>query len=411
MAIYIWRESMNFAYRGRDARGNAVSGNIEAESQELAIRELRRQGIFITYCRPAVVTPARDWRSLFRRLVSRRDLALFSRQLATMLGAGLPIVTALHILQRQAENPSLRESIGMLLQDLESGEAFYRALERQPRVFPPIFIHTVEAGELGGALDETLERLAGHLEREHEVEEKVKSALTYPAIVSMVALLVVIFLLTYVLPSFQVMLNSLQVPLPWPTRLVLGLSEGLRRLWPFLVFFLAGAAFGFYRWQQRPAGRYQVDRLFLRLPIFGPLHHKAVLSRFSRTLGTLLHSGVPVLLALEIVRRTVGNAVVAGAVERAAESVRDGQSLATPLEASGVFPPMVVEMITVGEETGALDAMLERVATLYEQEVEAVVARLASLIEPVLIVGLGGIVGLIVISVFLPYFQMLGGIR
>ncbi|GEA19163.1 secretion system protein [Moorella sp. E306M] len=402
---------MNFAYRGRDARGNAVSGNIEAESQELAIRELRRQGIFITYCRPAVVTPARDWRSLFRRLVSRRDLALFSRQLATMLGAGLPIVTALHILQRQAENPSLRESIGMLLQDLESGEAFYRALERQPRVFPPIFIHTVEAGELGGALDETLERLAGHLEREHEVEEKVKSALTYPAIVSMVALLVVIFLLTYVLPSFQVMLNSLQVPLPWPTRLVLGLSEGLRRLWPFLVFFLAGAAFGFYRWQQRPAGRYQVDRLFLRLPIFGPLHHKAVLSRFSRTLGTLLHSGVPVLLALEIVRRTVGNAVVAGAVERAAESVRDGQSLATPLEASGVFPPMVVEMITVGEETGALDAMLERVATLYEQEVEAVVARLASLIEPVLIVGLGGIVGLIVISVFLPYFQMLGGIR
>ncbi|MDK2816192.1 MAG: type pilus assembly protein PilC [Moorella sp. (in: firmicutes)] len=402
---------MNFAYRGRDARGNAVSGNIEAESQELAIRELRRQGIFITYCRPAVVTPARDWRSLFRRPVSRRDLALFSRQLATMLGAGLPIVTALHILQRQAENPSLRESIGMLLQDLESGEAFYRALERQPRVFPPIFIHTVEAGELGGALDETLERLAGHLEREHEVEEKVKSALTYPAIVSMVALLVVIFLLTYVLPSFQVMLNSLQVPLPWPTRLVMGLSEGLRRLWPFLVLFLAGAGYGFYRWQQRPAGRYQVDRLFLRLPIFGPLHHKAVLSRFSRTLGTLLHSGVPVLLALEIVRRTVGNAVVAGAVERAAESVRDGQSLATPLEASGVFPPMVVEMITVGEETGALDAMLERVATLYEQEVEAVVARLASLIEPVLIVGLGGIVGLIVISVFLPYFQMLGGIR
>ncbi|WP_338832822.1 Putative type II secretion system protein F [Moorella humiferrea] len=402
---------MNFAYRGRDARGNAVSGTIEAESQELAIRELRRQGIFITYCRPAVVTPARDWRRLLRRPVSRRDLALFSRQLATMLGAGLPIVTALHILQRQAENPSLRESIGMLLQDLESGEAFYRALERQPRVFPPIFIHTVEAGELGGALDETLERLAGHLEREQEVEEKVKSALTYPAIVSMVALLVVIFLLTYVLPSFQVMLNSLQVPLPWPTRLVMGLSEGLRRLWPFLVLFLAGASYGFYRWQQRPAGRYQVDRLFLRLPIIGPLHHKAVLSRFSRTLGTLLHSGVPVLLALEIVRRTVGNAVVAGAVERAAESVRDGQSLATPLEASGVFPPMVVEMITVGEETGALDAMLERVATLYEQELEAVVARLASLIEPILIVGLGGIVGVIVISVFLPYFQMLGGIR
>ncbi|CEP66033.1 Type II secretion system F domain [Moorella glycerini] len=402
---------MNFAYRGRDARGNAVSGNIEAESQELAIRELRRQGIFITYCRPAVVTPARDWRRLFRRPVSRRDLALFSRQLATMLGAGLPIVTALHILQRQAENPSLRESIGMLLQDLESGEAFYRALERQPRVFPPIFIHTVEAGELGGALDETLERLAGHLEREHEVEEKVKSALTYPAIVSMVALLAVIFLLTYVLPSFQVMLNSLQVPLPWPTRLVLGISSGLRYLWPVLFLFLAGAAYGFYRWLQKPAGRYRFDRMLLRIPIFGPLHQKTVLSRFSRTLGTLLHSGVPVLPALEIVRRTVGNAVVAGAVERAAESVRDGQSLAAPLEASGVFPPMVVEMITVGEETGALDALLAKISSFYDREVGETVARLSSLIEPVLIVTLGGIIGLVVISVLLPVFSLVGGVR
>lgn len=402
---------MNFAYRGRDARGNAVSGNIEAENQELAIQELRRQGIFITSLRPAGVTPARDWRGLFRRPVSRRDLALFCRQLATMLGAGLPIMSALRVLQRQVENPSLRESIGMLLQDLETGEAFYRALGRQPRVYPPIFIHTVEAGELGGALDETLERLAGHLEREHEVEEKVKSALTYPAVVSLVAVGAVIFILTYVLPSFQVMLNSLQVPLPWPTRMILGLSEGLRRLWFVLVLLLAVIGYGFYRWRQGPDGRYQVDRLLLRLPIFGPVHQKTLLARFSRTLGTLLHSGVPVLLALEVVRRTVGNAVVARAVERAAESVRDGQSLAAPLEASGIFPPMMVEMITVGEETGALDAMLERVAVLYELEVEAVVGRLASLIEPVLIVGLGGIVGIIVISIFLPYFQMLGGIR
>ncbi|WP_258359260.1 type II secretion system F family protein [Moorella sulfitireducens] len=402
---------MTFAYRGRDTKGEAVRGTIEADSQELAIRELRSQGIFITHCRPVALPPARNWRHLFRRPVSRRDLALFCRQLATMLGAGLPIISALRIIEKQAENSSLRESVTLLLRDLEAGEAFYRALERQPRVFPPIFIHTVEAGELSGAMDETLGRLAGHLEKEHELEEKVKSALTYPAIVSMVALLVVIILLTYVLPSFRVMLNSLQVPLPWPTRLILGLSEWLRRLW-FLVFLiLSGAGYGFYRWQQRPAARYQLDRVLLRLPVIGPLNLKTVLSRFSRTLATLLHSGVPVLTALEIVRRTVGNAVVAEAVARAEESVRDGQGLAAPLEASGVFPPMVVEMITVGEETGALDFMLERVAALYEQEVGAIVGRLASLIEPMLIVVLGGIVGVIVISVFLPYFQVLGGIR
>ncbi len=404
---------MTFAYRGRDTSGETVSGTIEAASQELAIQELRGRQIFITDCRPAANTGTRNpsWRLLFRRRVSRRDLALFCRQLATMLAAGLPIMTALHILAQQMNNPALREGIALIIRDLAAGEAFYRALERQPRIFPPIFIHTVEAGEMGGALDAILERLAGHLEREHEVEEKVKSALTYPAVVSGVAVLAVIFLLTYVLPTFQVMLGSMQVPLPWPTRLVLGISRGLRYLGPVLALFLAGAGYGLYRWQQRPAGRYQMDRLLLRLPLFGPLHQKTVLSRFSRTLGTLLHSGVPVLPSLEIVRRTVGNAVVAAAIGRAGESVRDGQSLAAPLEASGIFPPMVVEMITVGEETGALDALLEKISAFYDREVGETVARLSSLIEPVLIVTLGGIIGLVVIAVLLPVFSLAGGVR
>ncbi|BCV21813.1 type II secretion system F family protein [Moorella sp. Hama-1] len=404
---------MTFAYRGRDTRGEAVQGTIEAGNQELAVRELRGRGIFITACRPAAGTGIRprDWRQFLRRRVSRRDLALFCRQLATMLGAGLPIVSALQILQKQLDNSTLRESTAALLGELEAGEALYRALEHQPRVFPPIFVYTVEAGELGGTLDETLEHLAEHLEREHEVEEKVKSALTYPAVVSLVAVGAVMFLLTYVLPTFQNMLASMQVPLPWPTRLVLGMSSTLRWAWPVLLVTLAVATYSFWRWQQGPNGRYQLDRLLLRLPVFGPVMQKAVLSRFSRTLGTLIHSGVPVLSALAVVRRTVGNAVVAGAVARAEESVRDGQSLAAPLEASGVFPPMVVEMIAVGEETGALDALLAKISSCYDREVGETVTRLSSLIEPVLILTLGGIIGLVVISVLMPVFSLAGGVH
>ncbi|MGI9860044.1 type II secretion system F family protein [Moorella naiadis] len=404
---------MTFTYRGRDTRGEVVQGAVEAASQEMAIRELRGRGIFITTCRPAGAARGEgwNWRQLLRRRVSRRDLALFCRQLATMLGAGLPIVSALQILQKQTENSTLRESTAALLGELEAGEALYRALEHQPRVFPPIFVYTVEAGELGGALDETLEHLAEHLEREHEVEEKVKSALTYPVVVSLVAVGAVMFLLTYVLPTFQNMLASMQVPLPWPTRLVLGMSSAMRRAWPVLLVILVVATYGFWRWQQKPNGRYQLDRLLLRLPVFGPLMQKTVLSRFSRTLGTLIHSGVPVLSALAVVRRTAGNAVVAGAVARAEESVRDGQSLAAPLEASGVFPPMVVEMVAVGEETGALDALLAKISNFYDREVGETVTRLSSMIEPLLILTLGGIIGLVVISVLMPVFSLAGGVH
>lgn len=402
---------MYFTYQGRDAGGNTVRGIIAAENQELAVRELRRRNIFVIECRPAVDKKNWEQRRLLRRRVSRRDLALFCRQLATMLGAGLPIITALQIIEKQVENRTLKTATAQILSDLASGEAFYRALEKQSRTFPPIFIHTIEAGEMGGALDETLEHLAIHLEREHEVEEKVKSAMAYPLVVCGVAVLVVVFLLTYVLPTFQTMLNTLQVPLPWPTRLILGVSQGVRRWWPAVGAGLGGAGYGFYLWYKKPQNRLLLDKALLRLPVFGSLHHKAVMSRFSRTLGTLLHSGVALLPALEVVRRTAGNSVVARALERAEESVRDGQGLAAPLDASGVFPPMVVEMITVGEETGALEQLLFKLSTFFDREVEETVTRLSSLVEPLLILVMGGIVGLVVVAVLLPVFSLVGGVR
>lgn len=402
---------MDFTYQGRDTGGNIVRGIIAAENQEMAVRELRRRNIFVIKCLPAV--DKRNWeqRLFLWRRVSRRDLALFCRQLATMLGAGLPIITALQIIEKQVENRILKTAVDHILRELASGEAFYRALEKQSRIFPPIFIHTIEAGEMGGALDETLERLAAHLEREHEVEEKVKSAMAYPLVVFGAAVLVVVFLLTYVLPTFQTMLNTMQVPLPWPTRLILGISQGVRRWWPAVGSGLVGISYGLYLWYKKPKNRFFLDKALLRLPVFGSLHHKTVMSRFSRTLGTLLHSGVALLPALETVRRTVGNSVVARALEQAEESVRDGQGLAAPLDASGVFPPMVVEMITIGEETGALEQLLFKLSTFYDREVEETVTRLSSLVEPLLILVMGGIVGLVIIAVLLPVFSLVGGVR
>lgn len=399
---------MNFAYRGRNANGEVVGGTIEAASQEEAVMELRQKGIFVTSCK-AVTSQSRK-RQLFQQAVNRHDLAVFCRQLATMLQAGLPIISALHVLHKQVEKDLLRGSIGKILISLESGESFYRALEKETKIFPPLVIHTVEAGELAGSLDDNLERLSEHLEREHEIEEKVKSAMTYPAFVSVVAVLAVIFLLIFVLPTFETILNDMNVPLPWLTRSVLAISELFRYLWPLILLFVIGGIFGLKFLRQNPEGRYWFDRFLLKLPIFGSLIHKMGVARFCRTLGTLIKSGVPVLTALEIVRRVVGNVVLAEAIGMAETSVRDGESLATPLQASGILPPMVVEMISVGEETGALDELLTKISVFYEREVNETVSRLSSLIEPILIISLGGVVALVVISILLPMLSVFGGI-
>ncbi|MCG0278422.1 MAG: type II secretion system F family protein [Thermanaeromonas sp.] len=407
---------MRYRYRARDANGNLVRGVLEAENEQLVARKLRENGYFITELRPLKSEPDRSlglryFAPSFVKRVSRKDLALFCRQLGTMLGAGLPIVNALRTLSRQADNRVLKESIDKVLDDLQQGEMFHRALGKMPKVFPAIMVYSVEAGELSGALDETLLRLAEHFEREHEITEKIKSAMAYPFIVFVVSLASIGFMLTFVLPMFSQIIGNLGVPLPWPTRVVLGVSEFLRRRW-FGVL-AAGLISGYliWKWSQREEVRYSLDRIALRLPVIGRLTHHATLSQFSRTLGTLLSSGVPILEALEVVERTVGNRVVAEALALAKEQVRDGKSIASPLLESGIFPPMVVEMVTVGEETGTLDTLLGRIANFYDREVGEMASRLSSLIEPFLIIGLGAVVGLIVISILLPVFQMVGSVR
>ncbi|SMB98622.1 type IV pilus assembly protein PilC [Thermanaeromonas toyohensis ToBE] len=407
---------MRFRYKARDTSGNLIKGIIEAESEQLAGRQLRNQGLFITELRPVrselEINLGLDYLRFFLlKRVSRRDLALFCRQLGTMLSAGIPIINALRTLSRQADNRFLKESIDKVLEDLQQGEMLHQALSKSPKVFPAIMVYSVEAGEISGALDETLIRLAEHFEREHEIAEKIKSAMTYPFIVFMVSLASIAFMLTFVLPMFSNIIGNLGVPLPWPTRMVLGLSQFLRRWW--FMFVVVGIALGYliWWWAKREKVRYALDKVILRLPVFGRLKHQALLSQFSRTLGTLLYSGVPILEALEVVERTVGNRIVAEALALAQEQVRDGKSIASPLAESGVFPPMVVEMVTVGEETGTLDALLARLAAFYDREVGEMASRLSSLIEPFLIIGLGAVVGLIVISVLLPVFQVVGSVR
>lgn len=399
-----------FSYRARDTLGQTVVGSVEAENEAVVVRQLREKGLFVIDVHPAQGRFAINPKRTFLRRIGKRDLSVFCRQLATMLGAGLPIVPALQILARQAENKVLRQSIEEILRSLEGGETFHEALGRLQGLFPPIMVHAVEAAEVGGSLDETLEELAAHLEREHELEEKVKSALTYPAIVVSAALAVLIILLTFVLPAFQNMLDALGVPLPLPTLVVMGVSRALRRGWFILIFVTGVLVYAAYRVFKIESARYRMDGILLKLPVFGPLHQKVVLSRFSRTLGTLLRSGVPILQAMEVVRRTVGNRVVAEAVARAQESVRDGKGIVGPLEESGLFPPIVIGMIAVGEETGALDSLLGKISAFYDREVGETVSRLSSMIEPLLIVMLGAAVGFIVISILLPYFQILGNI-
>ncbi len=401
---------MLFKYRGRDAEGKTVSGSIKADNQRQAVRELQRRGISITFCRGEIASSIQGLR-FFRRAVSRRDLAIFCRQLGTMLRVGVPIISALNILHVQITNNNLRQGIVEIRRDLEKGEALSCSLSKRPNIFPIVLVHTAEAGEISGALDNILHYLAGHLEREYRLEEKVKSALIYPAVVSGVALLTIIFLFYYVLPVFQTMLIGMQVPLPWLTRLVLWFSQLLQQLWPFLLFVLAGVMGGFYYWYRQPQGRLQIDRLLLRLPVLGLLRHKVILSRFSRTLGTLLHCGVPLLAALDAVRRAIGNTVMAEGVEQVSMAVQEGSSLAESLAVSGLFSPMVIEMVAVGEVTGSLDTLLATISDFYDYEVGEIVSRLSSLIEPALIVLLGGIVGLIVLSVLLPVFAVYSGIQ
>ncbi|MEQ9569694.1 MAG: type II secretion system F family protein, partial [Longimicrobiales bacterium] len=339
-----------------------------------------------------------------------RDIVIFTRQFATMINSGLPLVQALHILADQTQNDSLRKVIQDVLYDVESGHTLADAMGKHPKVFTDLFVNMVAAGEAGGILDTILLRLATFLEKNDALVRKIKGAMIYPAVIFTVAISAVAILLIFVIPTFQTMFDSAGVPLPLPTRVVIGMSVILQGYWWAILMGIFAAVFAVRQAYQTSGGRLAIDKLMLNIPILGDLQRKAAVARFTRTLGTLVSSGVSILEGLEITAKTAGNRVIHDAVMNSRTSIAGGETIAGPLKESGVFPPMVVQMINVGEQTGGLDEMLTKIADFYDEEVDTAVEALLSAMEPVMIVVLGVVVGGMIVAMYLPIFDMINAV-
>lgn len=401
----------NFFYRVRNREGKIITGYLEANGTGEAAGALRRSNYVIIDIRPA--PEKAEQFDLFRLLeprVSTKELALFCRQFATMLGAGVPILNCLHVLSRQTGTKTLRKTVGMISEQLQGGATLTEATKIFPRVFPDVFVSMVEAGEVGGVLEQVLDNLATHFEKEHELKEKIKTAMIYPVMLLCFAALAVAVLVVIILPKFTELFFNLGIPLPVPTRILMAISNFVRGYLLWAGLGAAVAATVVLRLLRSRGGRALVDKISLRLPVFGQLVQKVIITRFTRTLGILLRSGIPVVRALEVVKNTTGNLLVIRTIDRVIEDVRQGMAIARSMVENNVFTPMVVQMVSVGEETGSLDKMLEKVALFYERETDASIARLAAVVEPVIIIGMGVVIGFIVIAILLPYFQMLGSI-
>jgi type IV pilus assembly protein PilC len=393
-----------FAYKVRDKSGQVTSGTIVADNEALVLQRLREQGLT-----PLDVSKQSRGMNieLSKKKVKLKELAVFSRQFATMVNSGLPILRAISILADQTSNKTLAEALSVVRLDVEQGASLSQALQKHPKIFNDLYISMVRSGETGGSLDDTLLSLASTLENEVRLRGKIKSAMTYPVAVVGLVVLIMSAMLLFVVPQFESIYADLGGTLPLPTRVLLGLSKAFKTFW----WMFLGGAFGFRfalrRYKKTERGREVIDGIKLRVPIFGSLFHKTALARFSSTLAMLLRSGVPILQALDIVMDTVNNKVISKAVQDVQSAVRDGDSMARPLMKHAVFPPMVVQMISVGEETGQVDTMLEKVSAFYNQEVEASVDALTSLIEPLLIATIGGCVGAAVVALYMPMFQII----
>jgi type IV pilus assembly protein PilC len=399
-----------YEYKVRDRSGNLVNGQLVGDNEGLVMAKLREMGLT-----PIEVKKANTGLKMEINLrpgrVKLKHLAVFSRQFATMVNSGLPILRALSILSEQTESKELGKVLLQVRVDVEQGASLSGAMSKHPKSFSDLFVAMIRSGETGGVLDNVLLRLADNIEREVDLRRKIKSAMTYPiAVVALVVLLMSAMLL-FVVPQFESIYEQLGGTLPLPTRILLGMSRGVRTYWWIVIALAVGAGFGFRRFKSTPQGRAILDSIKLKTPIFGNLFHKTALARFSSTLGMLLRSGVPILQAMDIVVDTVNNQVIAKAVRDVQGSVREGESIAKPLARHAVFPPMVVQMLAVGEETGAVDTMLDKVAEFYNSEVSAAVESLTSLIEPALIAVIGGAVGAAVIALYMPMFGIINQIQ
>ena len=397
-----------FAYSGRTRAGQTVTGERMAETVDAAVAALRRDQILVTQINPVKdKAAAKAPRKKRARGVDPKNLAVFVRQFSVMIDAGLPLVQCLEILGTQEEDKNFAGVILATRADVESGASLADAMKKHPKVFDPLFTNMIAAGEAGGILDTILKRLATYIEKAVKLKGQVKSAMIYPIAVVGIATVVVGVILWKVIPTFASLFAGLGADLPLPTRVVIALSNNLVRFGPFLIAGGVAASFGLKSYYATPAGRRVVDGIVLKMPILGLLMRKIAVARFCRTLSTLLASGVSILEALDITARTSGNAIVEDAIQTTRKSIERGETIAGPLKETAVFPPMVVQMIGVGEATGALDTMLSKIADFYEEEVDVAVAGLLTLLEPVMIALLGGVVGGIVIAMYMPIFSLI----
>lgn len=399
-----------YAYKAKTSAGLVMQGVIDADEQKGAVDKLRSQKLVVLEIAEKTVGPLDKIKALIsasqKGKVTSKDLVLFSRQLSTLVSAGVPIVQSLGILETQAENPAFKEVLAAVKSDIEAGLSISDALKKHPEAFPDLYTSMVKAGELGGILDTILERLTVYMESSEALKAKVKSAMMYPAIVLSICAIVTCFLMVFVIPTFKNIFASFGAELPMPTQILINISDGMKHYWYLLVATPYGCYQGFLAFYKTPKGQKLVDGYTLRAPIFGIILKKVAVARFTRTLGTLIKSGVPIMQALETVAQTAGNVVIAEAVLATRESIREGGHLSDPLKKSGIFPNMVTSMISVGEETGALDVMLSKIADFYDQEVDTAVKGLTSLIEPIVIVVMGLVIGTIVIAMFMPMFGL-----
>ena len=398
-----------FTFKAKAPSGKVVNGEMDAADYKAVAGRLRDKRMIVFEVNLKKENAAFDMLKKINPLrgrVKQKDLVIFSRQLSTMVSAGLPIVQGLSILVQQVENPFFKSIVSSVREDIESGSAIADALEKHPQAFSDLFVNMVKAGELGGILDIILQRLADYLESASELRSKVKGAMVYPAVISFVATSVTVFLLVVIIPRFAEVFADFGQELPLPTQVLISVSEMLQRSIFFIILAFIGTIIGIKKFYKTDVGSKKIDELLLKLPLLGTLLRKVAVAKFTRTFGTLVKSGVPILEALETVAKTSGNRVIEKAVLDSKDSIREGEKIATPLSKSGVFPPMVMQMITVGEETGNLDVMLSKIADFYDAEVDSAVDGLTSMIEPIIIVIMGIVIGSIVVAMFMPIFEM-----
>jgi type IV pilus assembly protein PilC len=394
---------MQFAYKAKDSKGKLLEGIVEADDQRGAINKIKAQRMSVVEINEA---KKKSGFKFSKPKVGTKDIVIFSRQLSTLVSAGVPIVQGLNILETQAENPAFKEVLTVLKTDIESGLSIADAMAKHPAAFEELYVAMIKAGEVGGILDIILERLSGFLESAEALKAKVKAALMYPAIVSLAAGGITVFLIAFVIPIFKDIFAGFGQELPLPTRVIITLSDFLRNNAILLILGVGGSVYGFKKYIKTDKGREKLDEISLKVPVFGILLKKVAIAKFSRTLGTLIKSGVPILQGLETVAKTAGNKTIERAINASKESIKEGGSISEPLKKSGIFPPMVIQMIGVGEETGGLDNMLEKIADFYDQEVDTAVKGLTSMLEPIIMIIMGFVIGTIVIAMFMPMFAL-----